>query len=235
MTDRLPETYDVAFYSGQLTGNEAREIVLLAQVLWERFRTEPHEVTMTGPNGPYKIVVRDSDVSNVLDVGCGMGAFLLAFRSLGVPKVTGVEHPHLYRTVGTAALPVGIPYEFRDLADPLPGVYLEVWDKCDLVLCLEVLEHLDAHGADQLALTLSRLHGRLVISAAVPGQGGTEHINERPLQYWVNKFADFGRTLNLEDTEWVRAEFRERSIRDHGSVYCEWYARNLMVFDPVRR
>jgi SAM-dependent methyltransferase len=230
MTADLSSKYDVAFYSSQLIGAEAKEIALLTRILYERFHKEP--VEKYGAGGP---VVRESQVTSVLDVGCGMGAFLVAFQRLGVPKVEGIEHPHLYRTVGTSALPKEVSYSFLDLAEPIPGIYIGLWDRFDLVLCLEVLEHLPPLAADQLALNLSRLSGRLILSAAHEGQGGTLHINERPQDYWIGKFSDFGRHLNMTDTLEVRQEFEAACIKEHGAVACRWYLENLLVFDAVPR
>jgi SAM-dependent methyltransferase len=227
VTADLPPQYDAAFYAQQLLGDEAKEIGILARILFERYNPPPRD------NGTLLPATVDSVVNSVLDVGCGMGAFLVEFQKLGVGKVNGVEHPHLYRTVGTSALPKGVGYDFLDLAAPFPTIYLPTWDRYDLVLCLEVLEHLPALAADQLALNLSRLSGRLVISGAHEGQGGTWHINERPQDYWIAKFEDFGRHLNMTDTLEVRQTFENRAIGDHGKVYARWYLDNLLIFDPV--
>jgi hypothetical protein len=58
----------------------------------------------------------------------------------------------------------------------------------DVVQCLELAEHLAEHAADGLIESIVR-HGDVVLfSAAVPGQGGTHHRNEQPLQYWRETF-----------------------------------------------
>jgi 2-polyprenyl-3-methyl-5-hydroxy-6-metoxy-1,4-benzoquinol methylase len=63
----------------------------------------------------------------------------------------------------------------------------------DLGICLEVLEHLQSETAELLAEEFANKFSVLVFSAAVKGQGGTGHINERSLDFWLellrkNKF-----------------------------------------------
>ena len=38
---------------------------------------------------------------------------------------------------------------------------------------------------------ITQLSDRVVFSAAIPGQGGVNHINERPQSYWIDKFSTF--------------------------------------------
>jgi hypothetical protein len=60
-------------------------------------------------------------------------------------------------------------------------------------MCVEVGEHLPEDKADVLVDTAVRHARKAVIwSAATPGQGGHEHINEQPHEYWVEKFAQRG-------------------------------------------
>src|SRR5437879_5333008 len=113
---------------------------------------------------------------SVVDVGCGRGAWLTAFQKLGVSKILGIDGPHVDKTR------LLIPSEcFRsvDLSQPfeLPGRH-------DLVLCLEVAEHLPGSMANSLVKTLTKASSVIVFSAAIPGQGGTGHVNEQWPEYW---------------------------------------------------
>jgi hypothetical protein len=64
--------------------------------------------------------------------------------------------------------------------------------KYDLVICLEVAEHLPDSASDLLVETLTK-HGDVIIfSAAIPGQGGQNHVNEQWTSYWQNKFSKLG-------------------------------------------
>ena len=62
----------------------------------------------------------------------------------------------------------------------------------DLVQSLEVAEHLPAAAAEQFVDNLVAHAAVVLFSAAVPGQGGEHHVNERPYSYWRRLFSDRG-------------------------------------------
>jgi hypothetical protein len=53
------------------------------------------------------------------------------------------------------------------------------WWRFDLALCLEVAEHLPAAAGDSLVRRLASVGARILFSAAIPGQGGRNHVNEK--------------------------------------------------------
>ena len=65
---------------------------------------------------------------------------------------------------------------------------LRIGRRFDLVNCLEVAEHLDASRADSFVDDLCALGDVVVFSAAIPGQGGTHHVNEQFQSYWQERF-----------------------------------------------
>jgi len=78
-------------------------------------------------------------------------------------------------------------------------------------VCLEVAEHLSPLRADPFIGTLTELAPAVLFSAAIPGQGGTSHLNERWQSYWAGLFASRGyvaidairpRVRGLEDIDW---------------------------------
>jgi hypothetical protein len=71
----------------------------------------------------------------------------------------------------------------------------------DLLLSIEVTEHIEPCYADTLVSNLCSLSNRLLLTIAGPGQKGHGHVNLQPIQYWETKFADHGflRRLNIED------------------------------------
>jgi len=114
-------------------------------------------------------------VRSVVDFGCGQGAWLSVWRSMGA-SIVGVDGPYVDPSqllIDAAA------FHPADLAKPI-----DLGRRFDLVQSLEVAEHLPATKAEQFIETLTA-HGALVLfSAAIPGQGGENHINEQPLGYW---------------------------------------------------
>lgn len=120
-------------------------------------------------------------VRSVVDVGCGTGAWLAAFGAEGVEDMLGIDGKWLQ------AEQLTIPEQqflHCDLGSPLPPQR-----GFELAMCLEVAEHLPEGRAAGLVRDLTRLAPCVLFSAAVPGQGGTHHVNEQPLSYWSEHFA----------------------------------------------
>ena len=119
--------------------------------------------------------------TSVLDVGCASGVWLAEWSHIGVKEVVGVDKDYVPRS--KLAIPAGA-FRAVDISQPF-----DLRQHFDLVLCLEVAEHIpDAHS-DTLIDNLCR-HGDLIMfSAAIPGQGGEFHVNEQPYEYWRAKFA----------------------------------------------
>jgi SAM-dependent methyltransferase len=147
---------------------------------------------------------------SVVDIGCGTGAWSRACRDLGVPEVVGVDGAYV------PAEHRGHVTEFieRDLAEPL-----SLGRSFALALCLEVAEHLPPERAPGLVADLTALAPVVLFSAAVPGQGGTGHVNEQWSEYWVALFDARGWTCRDAIRPWVRA---------NGDV-AWWYRQNLFL------
>jgi hypothetical protein len=62
----------------------------------------------------------------------------------------------------------------------------------DLVVSLEVAEHLPPEAAEVFVQSLTGLGSVILFSAAIPFQGGTHHVNERWPRYWTELFAKRG-------------------------------------------
>ncbi|MDW8444469.1 MAG: hypothetical protein RML45_09315 [Acetobacteraceae bacterium] len=62
----------------------------------------------------------------------------------------------------------------------------------DLALSLEVAEHLPPERAAGFVADLVRLAPAVLFSAAIPLQGGTNHVNERWQAFWAGLFASHG-------------------------------------------
>ena len=153
---------------------------------------------------------------SVVDLGCGTGSWLAVAREMGA-EVLGVDGDYVDRAQ------LEIPADrflAHDLSEPL-----RLEESFDLAICLEVGEHLPPERSEALVQTLTGLAPVVAFSAAIPGQGGTGHVNERWQDYWAGLFAARGyRTLDL-----VRPR-----VWDDESVK-HYYAQNLLVYaDPQR-
>ena len=123
-------------------------------------------------------------IQSVVDVGCGVGTFLAEFRDHGVGFVQGFDGDYVNREMLRIAKD---QFAARDLSVPL-----QFDRRFDLAVSLEVAEHLPAERAHSFVGDLTRLSDLILFSAAIPGQGGTHHINEQWQDYWANQFQEFG-------------------------------------------
>lgn len=149
---------------------------------------------------------------SVLDVGCGIGTWSAAFLHCGVQNVTGVDGGYIDHTA--LVLPVD-RFIAADLTQPL-----NLGQRFDLVVSLEVAEHLPQSVARLFVSSLTRHAPVVVFSAAVPGQGGTHHINEQWPEYWAALFE--------ADDFFCLDPIRRKIWNDSRVQHC--YRQNILVF-----
>ena len=155
--------------------------------------------------------------ASVLDVGCGIGHWLQAFMHHGVKDVYGIDGPHV--SIASLQIPSDrfLVYDLRQIND------LNMGRKYDLVICLEVAEHLPSEKASELVAFLVKHGAHVMFSAAIPHQTGENHLNEQPFGYWQKLFADEGYAfVDL---------FRKRFWNDDRINW--WYRQNLFLAVPV--
>lgn len=120
----------------------------------------------------------------VVDVGCGRGTWLKAFREKGTRKTVGLDGN--WNTQANMVDP-SIIFRSVDLNEPI-GVTDD--DRYDLAISLEVAEHLRQSSAQVFVHSLTRLSDVVMFGAAYTRQGGTNHINEQPPTYWARMFRE---------------------------------------------
>ena len=106
------------------------------------------------------------------------------FAANGVEDVLGIDGDWVPRDM------LAIPEDrFRpfDLSKPYQSA-----ERYDLAMSFEVAEHLPGSSAPAFVASLVRLAPVVLFAAAVPGQGGTGHINEQWPNYWAELFAEHG-------------------------------------------
>ena len=157
------------------------------------------------------IITGTLNVASVADFGCGQGAWLQAWAGTGA-CITGIDGPYVdHRRLLVPAS----AFVAADLAAPL-----DLGSRFDLVQSLEVAEHLPGGCAGTFIDTLARHGDAILFSAAVPGQGGEHHVNERPLEYWRGLFAARG----YHAIDLVRP-----AVRGDAAVQ-RWYRCNIVLY-----
>lgn len=146
----------------------------------------------------------------VIDIGCGVGTWASVFSDYKC-DVSGVDGDYVPRN--QVMIDNYIPL---DISEPF-----NLSDKFDLAVCLEVAEHLPFERSRSFVQDLCKLSDTILFSAATPGQGGTNHINEQPLEFWENIFKEYKYSMhdcirplikNMDEVAW-------------------WYKKNIVVFE----
>jgi len=150
---------------------------------------------------------------SVIDFGCGAGIWLKNFKDNGVEEIFGLDGDWYNKDL-----------LFKHInEDEFKNVDLETLihlDKVyDLVVSLEVAEHISEQSADIFVQSLVNAGKIILFSAAMPGQGGYNHINEQFPSYWANKFKQHG---------YKSYDIIRRKIWNKSNVEI-WYRQNMFI------
>lgn len=127
-------------------------------------------------------IVRVYEPRTVLDAGCGIGFLVEALRERGVDArgfdVSGYaisQVPDSLKAFCTQA----------SVADEIEATY-------DLIVCIEVLEHVTPALADRAIANFSRHTDRVLFSSTPEDTTEPTHVNVREPAAWVDAFANCG-------------------------------------------
>jgi SAM-dependent methyltransferase len=158
------------------------------------------------------VVVELVHPQSILDVGCGLGHWLQAAARCGINDLLGIDNP----AIDPNALVIP-SHQFIGINLEQP---IDLGRRFDMALCLEVAEHLPASAAENLVTSLCRHSNVIVFSAAIPGQGGQNHVNEQWPAYWQHLFESQG---------FITWDFLRYQLWDLPAI-DPWYRQNLLLF-----
>jgi SAM-dependent methyltransferase len=176
------------------------------------FYRDHSEKARTSAEAIVPILIERLRPQSVIDIGCGTGVWLAVFASHGVDDVTGVD--------GDWVLPDALEISRERFVAARLDRPFRLDRTFDLAMSLEVAEHLPERAAAAFVETLVRLAPYVLFSAAIPHQGGLQHVNEQWPDYWAARFARHG-------YEVVDA-IRPRVWSTAGVAF--WYQQNALIF-----
>jgi GT2 family glycosyltransferase len=123
----------------------------------------------------------------VLDVGCAKGFLVEALRDRGI-EAFGIDISEYAISEVRADIR---PYcRVASAVDPFDDQY-------DLIICIEVLEHLTEEEGRQALANIRRSSGDVLFSSTPDDFEEPTHVTVRPRFYWIEQFAEHGLYLDV--------------------------------------
>jgi hypothetical protein len=155
-----------------------------------------------------KALIEICPKTRIYDFGCGPGNYVQDMRKAGI------------ESLGFDGNPVTASFPHCAVADLTDTTFR--MEPVEFVMCLEVGEHVPKEYEDKLFATLDH-HvlpgGMVVLSWAVPGQGGYGHVNCQTNEYVRDRMSALGYTTLPEI---------ERVLRSRCSL--QWFKNTIMAF-----
>jgi len=158
---------------------------------------------------------KSKDIESLLDLGCGNGNYVSHLLENGI-KAYGIDrNPILINEKGNTN------FGNQDLSKPIvkPSDYVQTF---------EVGEHIPKKYSKTFFENICKNAKKgIVMSWAVPGQGGDGHINELPRDIVIKEIEKRGFKLNQKESKKFRKCISYTSFK---FLYLKY---NLLVFDKV--
>ena len=150
-------------------------------------------------------IVRGINPRTVLDAGCAMGFLVEALREQGV-EAFGVDiSEYAIRNVRND---LKAYCWLGSILDPLPQHY-------DLIVCIEVLEHLPKPDSEQALANLCQASDDILFSSTPTDYREPTHFNVQPPEYWAELFAEQGFVRDVDFDAGFIAPWSARFRKNH--------------------
>lgn len=156
------------------------------------------------------MLTRGINPGSVLDAGCAMGFLVEALRDRGIDAFGVDVSDYAISQVREDIRPY---CAIGSVTDPLPQRY-------DLIVCIEVLEHLPPAASIEALAMLCNATNDIIFSSSPEDYTEATHLNVQPPEYWAGLFAGHG--------FWRDVDF-------DGITISPWAARFRKSREPVQR
>lgn len=195
--------YDLDFYKKSVRSDRQHSYEEIARYLYETYK-------------PY----------SAIDYGCGCGWILDYLKAFGVTEAVGFEKSLAAKEVREGIDPIlrsDVNIVFGVDGDLINGAIFKHLDRLyDMAICVEVAEHIPDKYSEILVQNITKNTNLLIFSAAPPGQGGVDHVNERTWTYWKNRFTKVNFEECKEQTETMQHYLKSVQVKS-------WYSNNMRV------
>jgi hypothetical protein len=159
------------------------------------------------------LVLKILKPNSIVDIGCGVGAWLSIFKEHGIEDLLGIDGHYVNQNT------LMIPKEQFSGCD-LKKAKININKRFDLALCLEVAQYLPRENSELFITSLTELAPVVIFSSATPFQGGPLQINER----WPHEWAAFFQKRGYKPIDCIR-----KKIWNNKDVAL-WYAQNMIMY-----
>jgi SAM-dependent methyltransferase len=190
-----PDTYD------QRPG-ESWDYFILRKLREQRMETPDHLGghlnKVHTDRGTLLYLIQKYNISSFLDIGCGPGWMVeiakdRGLRALGIDGDFNLQEEWKNRYISV------IEHDFTK------GKIDTDITEYDLAWSVEFLEHVEEQYMPNYMDAFKRCK-YAVVTAAPPGHGGHHHVNEQPIQYWIDKFAESGFRYDAKETQAIKEQ-----------------------------
>jgi len=157
------------------------------------------------------------DINSAVDLGCGVGTWLSVLKEAGTKDILGIDGNWVNKDHLVINDESFMEYDLNK--------EVKLNKRYDLAISLEAAEHLPPESAYISIFSLTNLSDFVLFSAAIPHQGGDNHINEQWPDYWINLFKKRG---------YVGFDIIRNQIWNDQLIPF-WYRQNIILFSKKER
>jgi SAM-dependent methyltransferase len=190
----------------------------IAAVYDKKFFNHIEDITEPTAKTVADILYQEYRPKSIADIGCGPAVYLKEFLDKKC-KITGIDgSPDVIKNLK-------IPKKYFTLHDLRDKLEIE---KHDLAICFEVAEHIPTKFSKKLVDNVTRAADTVAFTAAPPGQGGFDHINEQKPIFWNKLFMEKGFIFDQDKTKKIIKEMKQKKV--------VWYIpENLFIFKKDKK